>query len=591
MKHPPSGSGPTRSSAGHVREYLGFLQWFGRELQPWWKRFAGAAVCSLGGALGHIAGFVVVFKYVAALQTDRQLALGPVVLGHVTSAPVFAAATLLVLALMLLSAVLEYQGRALASGISHDYRLSAEQALWVRLSAHNANPDARTPPVPDALVLELMREVRAAESAARLLALGLSNLLVLPVGLIAMLVIDWQLTLIVLAVALASSAGFYRISLQISQQRQTEQRLMQGVQDERRRLLERSGGAFAPLASDDPDLQRVYRSGATGKTAGALHLQFLATQRGALIGQIVVAVATAAIFLAGGLQAVGAGQGWTRLLLYLVVLRLVGGKLAASARTLIALNRHYAGLRRYARELNALDATRGAGVSSPATMSLVLGDGQREVLASGEVVGVVGPPRPKKSLIAQLMAAMPGATRAASGGIVLVKPVPQGWLAGLDRVLGQPQSVLRDALMARLQQLGLDELAATLKALPARLRQDSNFTDAQQVLTLLLNLCRATDHGARHLVFDYDDLKRQAAPVRKAVIAMALQAGGIVFLRLTHANQLAPSGVARFLQSDGERLLPAGGADGGPVATEVANREEDSLAQLDALHQLEAFDD
>ena len=66
---------------------------------------------------------------------------------------------------MLFAAVLEFQGRALAARISHDYRLHTEQSLWVRLSAHNANPAARRPPLPDSRVLELMREVRAAETA------------------------------------------------------------------------------------------------------------------------------------------------------------------------------------------------------------------------------------------------------------------------------------------------------------------------------------------------------------------------------------------------------------------------------------------
>ena len=593
MSQSPADLEPTRTSSGRLREYLNFLRWFARELRPWWPRFGWSAACSLGGALGHLAGFVVVFKYVAALQSDRQLAIGSLVIGHVTSAPVFAGATLLVLALMLFAAVLEFQGRALAARISHDYRLHTEQSLWVRLSAHNANPAARRPPLPDSRVLALMREVRAAETAARLLALGLSNLLILPVGLTAMCVIDWQLTLIVLALALASSAAFYRISLQVSQQRQTEQQLLQSVQEERRGLLERCAGAFAPLLPDDPELERLYRTGATGKTANALLAQFLTTQRGGLIGQCVVAVATAAIFLAGGLHAVSAGHGWTQLLLYLVVLRLVGGKLAASARTLIALNRHYAGLRRYVLQVHALE-DRAPEQGQPADssgLSLSLADGSLAVCQAGEVVAVLGPSRMTTSLLGQLVAATSSSGRLAVGGIAQAKPAPKMWYANWGRVLSLPRKAWREAATSRLNALGLDDMARSLTALPESPRKGFVASDEHRALSLMLNLFRLLDSGVRHIVLEFDDLRTQPEATRVALLAVARQATGVVFVRITLPRFAALCCATRVLASDGERLLPENAADAGPESVRPLPAEEDVLRELEQAQTFDVLDE
>ena len=583
----------TRTGTGRLRDYLNFLIWFARELHSWWRRFAWSAACSLGGALGHLAGFVVVFEYVTALQSDRQLAIGSLVIGHVTSAPVFAGATLLVLALMLLAAVLEFQGRALAARISHDYRLHTERALWVRMSAHNANPGARTPPLSDARMLELLREVRAAENAARLLALGLSNLLILPVGLTALCVIDWQLTLIVLALALASSAAFYRISLQVSQQRQTEQQLLQSVQEERRSLLERCAGAFAPLSPEDPELERLYRSGATGKTANALLAQFLATQRAGLIGQCVVAVATAAIFLAGGLHAVSVGQGWTQLLLYLVVLRLVGGKLAASARTLIAMNRHYAGLRRYALQIKSLeDSSPGQSqAADSAGLSLRLADGSQAECRDGEVIAVLGPPRMTTSLLSQLMAASSGSERPALGGIALAKPVPRFWHASWGRLLGLPQTAGRDAVTARLKSLGLEDMARSLPALPEVSRKGFQVSDEQRALSLFLNLFRLIDSGVRHVVLEFDDFRTQTDATRGALLAAARQAKGVVFVRIMLPRFATLCVATRVLASDGERLVSDSALAAGPAAVLRPLAEDDPLHELEQAQTLDVFDD
>lgn len=594
MSQSPTALEQTGTGTGHAREYVNFLFWFAQELQPWWRRFAWSAACSLGGAVGHLAGFVVVFKYVAALQSDRQLALGPLVFGHATSAPVFAGATLLVLGLMLLAAVLEFQGRASASRISHDYRLHTERTLWVRVSAHNANPGARTPPLPDARVLELLREVRAAENAARLLALGLSNLLILPVGLTAMSIIDWQLTLIVLALALASSAAFYRISLQVSRQRQAEQQLLQTVQEERRGLLERCAGAFTPLMPEDPELERLYRSGATGKTANALLEQFMATQRGGLIGQCVVAVATAAIFLAGGLHAVSTGHGWTQLLLYLVVLRMVGGKLAASARTLIALNRHYAGLRRYALQMKSLEDRQIAQAeASDASLGLTLrlADGTLTDCHAGEVLAVLGPPRMATSLLAQLIAAAPGTPRQTLGGIALVKPAPRFWRASWRRVLGLPQTGWREAVIVRLKALGLDEMARGLPALPETLRKDFLPSDEQCALSLFINLFRIIDLGVRHTVLEFDDLRALPDATRSAVLAVAKQASGVVFVRISLPRQVALCCATRVLLSDGERLLPEGSLDPGTAAPGTKLVEDERSRELDNAPLFEELDE
>jgi hypothetical protein len=583
----------TRTGTGRLREYLNFLIWFARELHPWWRRFAWSAACSLGGALGHIAGFVVIFKYVSALQSDSQLAIGTLVIGHVTSGPVFAGATLLVLVLMLLAAVLEFQGRALAARISHDYRLHSEQTLWVRISAHNANPDARRPPLPDSRVLELLREVRAAEMAARLLALGLSNLLILPVGLIAMCVLDWQLTLIVLGLALASSAAFYRISLQVSQQRHTEQQLLQSVQEERRSLLERCAGGFAPLLPQDPELERLYRTGATGKTANALLAQFMVTQRGGLIGQCVVAVATAAIFLAGGLHAVSVGQGWTQLLLYLVVLRLVGEKLAASARTLIAMNRHYPGLRRYVLQIKSLeDSSPGQSqAADSAGLSLRLADGSQAECRDGEVIAVLGPPRMTTSLLSQLMAASSGSERRALGGIALAKPVPRFWHASWGRLLGLPQTAWRDVVIARLKSLGLEDMARSLPALPEVSRKGFQVSDEQRALSLLLNLFRLVDSGVRHIVLEFDDFRTQPEATRSALLAAARQAPGVVFVRITLPRFATLCVATRVLASDGERLVSDSARAAGPAAVLRPLAEDDPLRELEQAQTLDVFDD
>ena len=584
---------PNRSAAGRLREYLQFLQWFALELRPWWPQFGVSAVCFLGGALGHIAGYVVVFKYVSALQSDGELSIGAVMLGHATSPLVFSMATLLVLTVMLLAAALEFHGRALAARLSHDYRQQSERGLWVRVSAHNANPVGRSPPWSDALVLEMLREVRAGETSARLLALGLSNLLVLPVGLAVMFLIDLQLTLIVLAMALASVAAFYRISLQASQLREKERHLLQPVIEERRGLLERCAGTFTPLRADDPELARIYRTGAMGKAANVFLEQFLITQRGGLVGQIVVALATAVIFLAGGLHAVSQGHGWAQFLLYLVVLRLLGSKLAASARTLIGLNRYYAGLRRYAQQLTLMNEANAHQAPEPAHangLTLDLADGTSAVCDAGEVIAVLGPPRLKIGLIAQLSAASPSASRQTLGGLALVKPAPRYWRAAWQQALGLPKTSWRESVAARLRASGLEDMASSLSTLPDSAGREGLRTDEHRALSLFINLWRVIDSGVRHIVLEIDDFRVWTQARRRALLTIAQASGGVVVVRITHPQHVALCFATRVLTSDGERLLPQGSAAVANRAPPAAE-EDESLRLFDNVRSFDELDE
>ena len=587
-----------RNFRRHLREYGAFLRTLLRDLRPWRKTIVLASLGLLAGMLGQLVGFGVVYKYLALLRTNAEVGLSGLPLGRASDLPVFLAVATAGAGAMMGASLADYCGRVAVIDVGEAYWLSGDR----RLHALRAKLGLRRAHLLDQATLQtLLQQSRHASTACRQLTAALSNFVAFPLGLLLLLRLDVELTLAVCAVLVPGSVVLYRASLDVAAARSSEllhSVTVQAEMRERRRLAE----SLLGQDSDEPGarVEDTHAVGASRHLREAQRRQQIVAQRGTLVSQLVTATCVFVVFIMGGERAVSSGHGWGELVIFLLVLRLVGSRLTALVRAMIALSRLYPGLRRYFLVLDALhyasltredvDAADAkpvlSGTPSPRTTVELLLEGSVGIrLEGGELIGIwCGAPE-IRSLEEQLRkAARYHDDTAGSWPCPVLAPaeIPAG---DLGEALGLVSDAERAAFGQRVVSAGFSRGLAAL-VVKGTVANGVESTPGKVMLLLLLReTFRLLDIGAGTLLYRLKDLKSMSWGSRRLLLGLGQSAGRLVLLQFDKPAKLGELRVERVILSDGNALLAESSlADcaqkRAPALTSRPNSQLDALDHL-----------
>ncbi|MGH8598390.1 MAG: hypothetical protein ACREXT_17190, partial [Gammaproteobacteria bacterium] len=403
----------------------------------------------------------------------------------------------------------------------------------------------------------MLREAGMAGIAARLVTLGVAYAVSLPIGFGILLSIDPVLSVIVGGIMLSGVIGYYRISMSTANARAIAVRFARDAGRERKALAERTLKCQAPLHWDDTELSRFYRDGATAKVARALEQQWNAIERSTLLSNLVVAGSLVAIFMIGGLSAIDRGTGWEALLIFLLVLRQIGGRLVATMRIFIALNRYYPGLKRYAESIKQLDGMKVHAIPKKPGNGIQIdcSNGAHVTLKAGEIVSLIQT-RPLERADALRLSrqslALTEPDRPARFALLATGPVKS--LSSLREAFDLRDEVAADELTTELRNIGGEEIA---NMMPADLDAPFDGRTGNRLpleLPLFVNLLSAIEHGYDGVLIDGNSLRSLNPTLRKTFFDAAQSARIVTILVGARLFRGEKGLISQILVSNGEHV-------------------------------------
>ena len=588
----------TKNFRRHLREYGAFLRTLLYDLRPWRKTIVLASLGLLTGMLGQLVGFGVVYKYLAFLRTNAWIGFGGLTLGRASDLPVFLAVATVGAGAMMGAAIADYRGRVAVIDLGEAYWVFGDR----RLHSLHANLGPRRTRLVDSTMLQiLLQQSRHASTACRQLTAALSNFVAFPLGLLLLLRLDVELTLAVCAVLVPGSVVLYRASLDVAAARSSE--LLHSV-TVRAEMRERRKLAEVPLGQnfDEPGGmgEDTHAEGASRHLREAQRRQQIVAQRGTLVSQLVTAICVFVVFVMGGERAVSSGHGWGELVIFLLVLRLVGSRLTALVRAMIALSRLYPGLRRYFLVLDALqracataesgNAVDGkaalSGTPSPrATVELLLEGAKSSRLEAGELIGIwCGVPE-IRPIEEQLNRAVRDHEDRSGTWPCPVQVRAQITAGDLGEALGLSSDAERAAFRKRLVSAGFPRGLGALVGKEDVAGAVERTPEKAFLLLMLGETFRLLDSGAGTLLYRLKDLKSMSWGSRRLLLGLGQSAGRLVLLQFDKPAKLGELPVERVILSDGNALLAESSlADcaqkRAPALTSRSNSQLDALDHL-----------
>ena len=582
----------------HLREYWSFLLTLLQDLRPWRRTIVLASLGLLTGMIGQLVGFAVVYKYLALLRSDAELGLGGLHLGRASDLSIFLAVASLGAGAMLGAAFADYRGKVAVIDVGEAYWLFGDNRLRALCASLGLG---RAHLLDQATLQNLFQQSRHASTACRQLTAALSNVAAFPLGLLLLLRLDIELTLAVCAVFVPGALVLYRASLDVAAARSSEllhTGTMQAQMRERRRLGE------TPSDQAPDEMSKTTEDAHDASTSRDLRMaqrrQQIVAQRGTLVSQLVTATCVLVVFVIGGERAVSTGNGWGELVIFLLVLRLVGGRLTALVRAPIALSRLYPGLRRYFSILDAMrdasstpgdPAVAGAHPASPVkpsprtTVELTLAGGRPTRLQGGELVGLWCAAPEIRSLEEQLRKAAREQDDSEGDWPCRVS-APSTIPAGeLGEILGMSSDAERIAFRNRVVSAGFPRGLAALAIQGGDAGVVEKTPEKVFLLMVLVETFRLLDSGAGTLIYRLKDLKPLSWGSRRLLLRLGQSAGRLVLVQFDKPSRVGGLPLERVLLSDGNSVV------GESSLTECAGKRAPAWtfqpsSQLNALDHL-----
>ena len=549
-------------------EYGSFVRALLHDFQPWRKTMLLAGFGMLMGTVGQLAGFAIVYKYLAVLRADAEILLPGLGMVRASDLPAFLLVAVCGTAAMIGAAIADYRGRIAGFDLGEAYSLFGEERL---LAIRLALGSGRGKLLEGAIGEALIQQNRLAGTACRQLTASFSHFVAFPLGLGLMLHLDVGLTFAVCTVLLPGSFLLYRASLAVAASRRSELIHSVAARAELDSSRKARGGSLPPHSgeADGADSDALLGA-ASGDLREAQRRQHLIVQRGTLIGQLVTAVCVFVVFVIGGERAISNGHGWGELVVFLLVLRLVGSRLTAMVRTLIALNRLYPGLRRYFAVLEALeeessrarDGSRAACAGSRplapdprASCQLRLDGGRLTRLEGGELIGLWCATPGIRAIGEQLRRSMHAPGTIADNWPSVVSVPAELPADDLRQVLGLADASEVAAFQKRLTDSGFPpKLAAVLGSCDAAGQTPATPARAT-ILCMAAETFRLLDAGAGTLLYRAQDLNVFSRRLRLLLLDLCLHAGRLVLLQFERASTVEAFPLERVLVSDGNALV------------------------------------
>ena len=367
-----------------LTRYADLTVWVWRDAVRRYPSGAAVAVAAGGIALVfEVVAYAGLYAYARALETGQVVEWAGASVAVRDSYGVLVVVAAVVFVSFVVAAALNYVSGQRTITLWQRYELFCIKRAAVLTSRlpHPASPEASAQ-VSEGLLKTLEKDSRYCGRFFQLFLNGVLPLGRLALSAVALFVIDWLFTLIVLALAAVAQLYLHRINAANAAATRAYEARRTDARGGQKRLLHHLWRNVVPVGMDDPLLAATYESGPYRQSQQAYLVRWLAKEKTTLTVNLLGAVATLAVLLAAGVALLSGAWSWSLLLAYVAALRYFLGSLMQVSSLATTASRYYPHLfRYYTFEASARAATAAPPAAEPPPSIGGDGAGQPTVLA------------------------------------------------------------------------------------------------------------------------------------------------------------------------------------------------------------------
>ena len=163
----------------------------------------------------------------------------------------------------------------------------------------------------------------------------------------ALLYINLLLTFLIMVLVLISSGFLYKVNIASARSTSIMEKNSGKTAYEYNRIIQQQKGIAAPIQDIEAIFRNLFSSKNVKQYHNAFEGRFKAIENSKFVSNILIAVSTFVIFVILGSRIIFEGEGWGRLIVYLVALRYGLNNLKQCSSSITNINRFYYQVRRY----------------------------------------------------------------------------------------------------------------------------------------------------------------------------------------------------------------------------------------------------
>lgn len=380
-----------------LSRYGNAVRWFARTLWVAFRwRVIGVVVATLVGVTVVGAGLSLSLAYFQQLEQDGEVELRGLAL-PARDESTLALMVVVVLAVLVAGAGILFfaQSRIVGMAVELNHRVRMDIALAYGGELPTPADWSSERAVWRALWLLQTRDARRVSIVARSLLRNTVNLAIAVAGVGALFYLEARMTVLFLAIMVVAMVSYYRTNAASARATRRYEAVAPSTRRDLRQLLP-SVQTLSQPAPDRAELEAALDQEAVTEETEAFGDRFGAHIHAEFLGFVIMGVALAGITALMGRQALAGHMPWTRLIAYVLVLRITISAVQSLLRTFAFFSRFYPSIDRLNRFLSASNAA----TSDEPLEALPLRAGARTLsespdatrpVARGEVVEVVLP--------------------------------------------------------------------------------------------------------------------------------------------------------------------------------------------------------
>lgn len=364
--------------------YGNAVRWFARTL---WEAFGWRVIRVIAAAQVGVlvvgAGMSLSVGYFQQLEQDGTARLGGLVAGPARDESTLTAMVILVLVVLLAGAgiLLFAQSRIVAMAVELNHRVRMDVALAYGGELPEPGDWTSGRAMRRALWVLQTRDARRVAIVARSMLRNTVNVGITVVGLAALFYLEARMTLLFLVIMALAMVSYYRANASSARATRRYEAVAPGTRRGLRDLLP-SLQTLSQPAPDRAELEAALDQEAVAEETDAFAERFGAHIHAEFLGFAITGVALAGLTAYMGHAALAGSMPWTRVLAYVLVLRLTLGGVQSLLRAFAFFSRFYPSIDRLNRFLSASSAA----TSDEPLVSLPLRASERTLAERDEVL-------------------------------------------------------------------------------------------------------------------------------------------------------------------------------------------------------------
>ncbi len=347
---------------------------------------------------------------------------------------------------------------------------------------------------------------------------------------VVLLCINYLLTLLIMFIVFISSGFLYKVNIAGARSTSMMEKNSAKAALEYNRIIQQQKGISVPIQDNGEIFRSLFSSKNVKQYLNAYEGRFKAVESSQFVSNILIAVSTFVIFVVLGSRIIFEGEGWGRLIVYLVALRYGLTNLKQCSRSITSINRFYHQVRRYFYFLDNTETVLRVKSPLPSKYTIkVSSEPLKDSLESwdisqGDRIGLMSLVELNRYTVAGLTDGLLGhLSKAANNALSSMCFVTSRYemLLGhtLRASLGLPRSLKWNEFCVEMENIGLRErIKDSIGSLDKQITQkDWDQTDSD--IKFALALFAALKSDCQWVMLEEEGLRSLSGPVRKYLLS------------------------------------------------------------------------